>query len=89
MTNAYNMNNDMILISELPYGKTTLEVKIGRHFQEVKIDKNAINSSVTMKGYSVPVKNDAVIDRAFLESIGELWEALRLVRNFKIELFLM
>lgn len=94
-----NLNKNIIFLEKYPCGKHMEEVKMGRNFYILEIEKNSGSSAVSLyrklnarrESYSkygnanlhmIFVKNDAILDREFLEQIEELEKAQSLVRKY-------
>lgn len=93
-----NLNKTIILISNFPYGETQNEIiKVGRKLYYMDIDKNSNSTLIEIYNYKkdrvsmskymadlslVFVKNDAIIDRDFIENIKDIEKARKTLVRF-------
>lgn len=87
-----NLNQSIIYVSSLNYGRTRYAVKVGRKWLFVEIEKNAISAFVkanTQPNFdwsthiaAAKIPTNFVIDRKFIENIKEIDAAQSLLRKF-------
>lgn len=93
-----NLNKTTIFISNFPYGETQNEIiKVGRKLYYMDIDKNSASTLIEIYNYKkdrvsmskymadlslVTVKNDAIIDRDFIENIKDIEKARKTLVRF-------
>ena len=92
----FNFNHDSLLVNSLKSGTNDFKIKISKKFYYLRIEKNVINSFVTLYKYDkrkriyngniigfLSVNNDTTLNRKFLENIDKIQKAQNFLENFK------